>query len=158
MKYTQARELIETILDQLDEELTKEAKAMARGHMVKRYGKGKVTFSSGSNGHYAEHDDGKGDTASHTFHPKTGKISREPRVTSSYYGESTTITEGAVKGLLNDMGYFFTDEGKHAGKWVHEKTGKALSDDHATKIAAERHARKKKSVGNKDSAAFKRGY
>ena len=90
MKYTQARELIETILDQLD--------------------------------------------------------------------ESTTITEGAVKGLLNDMGYFFTDEGKHAGKWVHEKTGKALSDDHATKIAAERHARKKKSVGNKDIAAFKRGH
>jgi hypothetical protein len=59
----------------------------------------------------------------------------------SYY---SSITEGAVKGLLNDMGYYFTDEGEHAGKWVHEKTGKALSDKHAMDIAAERAARKPK--------------
>ena len=59
----------------------------------------------------------------------------------SYY---STLTEGALKGLLNDMGYYFTDEGKHAGKWVHEKTGKALSDDHAMEIASERSKRKKK--------------
>lgn len=59
----------------------------------------------------------------------------------SYY---STITEGALKGLLNDMGYYFTDEGEHAGKWVHEKTGKALSDDHAMEIAYERSKRKKK--------------
>lgn len=93
MRYTEARELVETILDTLNEESTKEAKAMARGHMVKRYGKGKVTFESHSGGHFVEHDDGKGDTYAHTFHPKTGKISREPHATSSYYGESTTILD-----------------------------------------------------------------
>lgn len=54
------------------------------------------------------------------------------------------LTEGAVKGLLNDMGYFFTDEGKHAGKWVHEKTREVLSDEDAMKKAAKRHARKVK--------------
>lgn len=59
----------------------------------------------------------------------------------SYY---STLTEGALKGLLNDMGYYFTDEGEHAGKWVHEKTGKALSDKHAMDIAYERSKRKKK--------------
>jgi hypothetical protein len=72
----------------------------------------------------------------------------------NYWGSHySTITEGAVKGLLNDMGYFFTDEGEHAGKWVHEKTGKALSDDHAMEIAAERANRKKKSKTKETDAA-----
>jgi len=93
MRYTQARELVETILDQLDEtelheEASQETKAIAKGHMIKRYGKGKVTFSSSINGHYVEHNDGNGDTYAHTFHPQTGKISKTPHVTSSYYGES----------------------------------------------------------------------
>lgn len=68
----------------------------------------------------------------------------------SYY---SSITEGAVKDTLNDMGYYFTDEGKHAGKWVHEKTGKALSTNHAMEIAAERANRKKKKKGNKEADA-----
>jgi len=68
----------------------------------------------------------------------------------SYY---SSITEGAVKDTLNDMGYYFTDEGEHAGKWVHEKTGKALSTNHAMEIAAERANRKKKKKGNKEADA-----
>lgn len=52
----------------------------------------------------------------------------------------SSISEGAVKGLLNDMGYFMRDD----GKWEHEKTGKVLSDKHAMDIAAERAARKPK--------------
>ena len=68
----------------------------------------------------------------------------------SYY---STLTEGALKGLLNDMGYYFTDEGEHAGKWVHEKTGKALSDKHAMEIAVERANRKKKSKNKEADAA-----
>jgi ribosomal protein L12E/L44/L45/RPP1/RPP2 len=64
----------------------------------------------------------------------------------------SSITEGAVKGLLNDMGYYFTDEGEHAGKWVHEKTGKVLSDKHAMDIAAERAARKPKAKKNTTAA------
>ena len=67
----------------------------------------------------------------------------------SYY---SSITEGAVKDTLNDMGYYFTDEGEHAGKWVHEKTGKALSTNHAMEIAAER-ANRKKNRGNKEADA-----
>lgn len=67
----------------------------------------------------------------------------------SYY---STITEGSLKGLLNDMGYFFTDEGQHKGKWVHEKTGKALSDKHAMDIAYERFSRKKKRKKETDAA------
>lgn len=68
----------------------------------------------------------------------------------SYY---STLTEGALKGLLNDMGYYFTDEGEHKGKWVHEKTGKALSDKHAMDIAYERFSRKKKSNKKETDAA-----
>lgn len=68
----------------------------------------------------------------------------------SYY---SSITEGAVKDVLHDMGYYFTDEGEHAGKWVHEKTGKALSTDHAMEIAAERANRKKKSKTKETDAA-----
>ena len=65
---------------------TKESKAAAKSQMIERYGSGKVTFSSSINGHYVQHDDKKGDTYAHTFHPQTGKISRTPHVTSSYYG------------------------------------------------------------------------
>ena len=86
---------------------SKQAKAAAKDYMIELYGKGKVTFASGFNGHYVEHDDGKGDTYSHTFNPVTGKISREPRITSSYYGESVTnrqdITEAATPGKPETM-------------------------------------------------------
>lgn len=68
----------------------------------------------------------------------------------SYY---STIAEGASKDILHDMGYYFTDEGEHAGKWVHEKTGKALSTDHAMEIAAERSQRKKKAKKSEADAA-----
>ena len=61
--------------------------AIARDKMFERYGKGKVTHESHSGGHFIEHEREGGDAHAHTFHPVTGKISREPHVTSSYYGE-----------------------------------------------------------------------
>jgi len=73
---------------ELSREATKESKAAAKSQMIERYGKGKITFSSSINGHYVQHDDGNGDTYAHTFHPQTGKISRTPHVTSSYYGDA----------------------------------------------------------------------
>ena len=75
------------------EELTKKAKAMAQRHMIKRYGKGKVTFESHSGGHFVEHESEGGDAYAHTVNPETGKISNTPHVTSSYYGESVTILD-----------------------------------------------------------------
>jgi len=65
-------------------EASREAKAKAKELMIDRYGKGRVTFESSQNGHFVEHEHG-GDTHGHTFHPETGKISRTPHVTSSYY-------------------------------------------------------------------------
>lgn len=50
------------------------------------------------------------------------------------------LTEGAMKRILHDMGYFFRDD----GKWEHEKTGKEISDKQAIDIALERASRKKK--------------
>lgn len=73
---------------ELSREATKESKAAAKSQMIERYGSGKVTFSSSFQGHYVQHDDKKGDTYAHTFHPQTGKISRTPHVTSSYYGDA----------------------------------------------------------------------
>ncbi len=64
----------------------------------------------------------------------------------------THLKEG-IDDVLHDMGYFFEDEGKNKGKWVHEKTGKALSDKHAQDIAAERAARKPKKPKKETTAA-----
>ena len=69
---------------------SKQAKAKAEGHMIRLYGKGRVTHSSHSGGHFVEHESKDGDTHGHTFNPETGKISKTPHVTSSYYGESVT--------------------------------------------------------------------
>ena len=85
-------------VEQIDEtsEASKQAKAKAEGHMIRLYGKGRITYSSHSGGHFIEHEstDGSmtGETHGHTFHPTTGKISKTPHVTSSYY-ESTTNEE-----------------------------------------------------------------
>ena len=69
---------------------SKQAKAAAEDHMIGLYGKGRVTYSSHSGGHFVEHESEDGNTHGHTFNPETGKISKTPHVTSSYYGESVT--------------------------------------------------------------------
>jgi len=53
----------------------------------------------------------------------------------SYY---SSITEGAVKGLLNDMGYFMRDD----GKWEHETSKEVLSDEEAQQKASRVHNRR----------------
>lgn len=52
----------------------------------------------------------------------------------------SSITEGAVKGLLNDMGYFMRDD----GKWEHDKSKEVLTDEEAQKKAAAVHSRRNK--------------
>jgi len=74
--------------------------------------------------------------------------------TKDYWGAYySNIAESATKDILHDMGYYFTNEGEHAGKWVHETTGKALSPNHAMEIAAERSQRKKKANNSEPDAA-----
>ena len=73
--------------------------------------------------------------------------------TKDYWGAYySNIAESATKDILHGMGYYFTDEGKHAGKWVHEKTGKALSTDEAMEIASKKSNNKvEESLFPKDS-------
>ena len=136
MRYETARELVETILDQLDEGLTPSPKPKPKkfgfeDRVSSTEPKEKFSWQMTS----AEKEKYFGNKGS-----KPAAFARKLKEAILDTLDEATITEGAVKGLLNDMGYFFTDE----GNWVHEKTGKALSDAHATKIAAERHARNRK--------------
>ena len=91
--------LRETLQDITEATASMQAKAAAKKLMIKLYGKGTVTFESHSGGHFVEHESEGGDAHAHTFNPVTGKISKTPHVTSSYYGESVTnrqdITEAS---------------------------------------------------------------
>ena len=58
------------------DEGTTDAKSEAKKQMKKQYGTGTITFSKTSNGgHHVQHEDDQfGDTNSHQYHPKTGKV------------------------------------------------------------------------------------
>ena len=72
---------------ELDEAANPAVKEKVKKALLKHHGKGTVTFSKTSNGgHFAQHEDEEfGDTHSHQYDPKTGKV--EPHHSSSSYYE-----------------------------------------------------------------------
>ena len=80
---------------ELDEAANPTVKEKVKKALLKHHGKGTVTFSKTSNGgHFAQHEDDEfGDTHSHQYDPKTGKV--EPHHSSSSYYEEVELDEGS---------------------------------------------------------------
>ena len=120
MNYKTFRETLQNITEAT---ASMQAKAAAKKLMIKLYGKGTVTFESHSGGHFVEHESEGGDAHAHTFNPVTGKISKTPHVTSSFYGESVTNRQNITEGKATHVGdfVFSTKQAKAAAKQLGAK-------------------------------------
>ena len=82
-----------------DEDELEEAKDPIKDHVKKamkeKYGPGKVTFTKVKGLHSANHENSDdGMSYSHEYHPVTGKISKTPHFTSSYYEQAELDKRG----------------------------------------------------------------
>lgn len=94
-------------------EAKEDPKDIAKKHMMKSYGPGSISFRKSSNGgHHIQHEDDHGDTHSHQYDPKTGKVDFKSVVRSSYYEEVEPVKEEQIDESVNRYAAFISKENK----------------------------------------------